>query len=184
MELNSVQEDALIELLNIGFGRAAASLSQLTGHRVILEVPHVRIHPVSALPEMLGQVIQSDVASVHQIFSGPVARGRAADPRSAGRGDPQGTADRRARAAPLHRRLRAGSDHGNRQYPPQRMPRHVRQPAEGPGFLLGPAAQPGERDGDPEHAAGRPGRRAVRPGGPRRVQAAGSRSARVISSSF
>ena len=73
MELNSVQEDALIELLNIGFGRAAASLSQLTGHRVILEVPHVRIHPVSALPEMLGQVIKSDVASVHQIFSGPVA---------------------------------------------------------------------------------------------------------------
>jgi len=73
MELNSVQEDALIELLNIGFGRAAASLSQLTGHRVILEVPHVRIHPVSALPEMLGQVVQSDVASVHQIFSGPVA---------------------------------------------------------------------------------------------------------------
>ena len=73
MELNSVQEDALIELLNIGFGRAAASLSQLTGHRVILEVPHVRIHPVSALPDMLGKVIQSDVASVHQIFSGPVA---------------------------------------------------------------------------------------------------------------
>ena len=73
MELNAVQEDALIELLNIGFGRAAASLSQLTGHRVILEVPHVRIHPVNALPQMLGQVIQSDVASVHQIFSGPVA---------------------------------------------------------------------------------------------------------------
>lgn len=73
MELNSVQEDALIELLNIGFGRAASSLSQLTGHRVILEVPHVRIHPVGALPDMLGKVIQSDVASVHQIFSGPVA---------------------------------------------------------------------------------------------------------------
>ena len=34
MELTAVQQDALVELLNIGFGRAAASLSQLTGHRV------------------------------------------------------------------------------------------------------------------------------------------------------
>ena len=35
MELSAAQQDALIELLNIGFGRAAASLSQLTGHRVV-----------------------------------------------------------------------------------------------------------------------------------------------------
>ena len=46
MELTAVQQDALIELLNIGFGRAAASLSQLTGHRVLLEVPQVTIHPI------------------------------------------------------------------------------------------------------------------------------------------
>ena len=37
MQLTAAQQDALIELLNIGFGRAAASLSQLTGHRVILD---------------------------------------------------------------------------------------------------------------------------------------------------
>ena len=41
MELTAVQQDALVELLNIGFGRAAASLSQLTGHRVLLDVPQV-----------------------------------------------------------------------------------------------------------------------------------------------
>ena len=41
MQLTAVQQDALVELLNIGFGRAAASLSQLTGHRVLLEVPQV-----------------------------------------------------------------------------------------------------------------------------------------------
>jgi chemotaxis protein CheC len=46
MELTAVQQDALIELLNIGFGRAAASLSQLTGHRVLLEVPNVTIFSV------------------------------------------------------------------------------------------------------------------------------------------
>lgn len=73
MELTTVQHDALIELLNIGFGRAAASLSELTGHRVILEVPQVSVHPISALHTALSGVIDDHVASVHQIFSGPVA---------------------------------------------------------------------------------------------------------------
>jgi chemotaxis protein CheC len=73
MILTPLQEDALVELLNIGFGRAASSLSQLTGHRVLLEVPHVTIHPVEELSESLEKVIQTEVASVHQIFSGPVA---------------------------------------------------------------------------------------------------------------
>ena len=73
MKLTAVQEDALIELLNIGFGRAAASLSQLTGHRVLLEVPNVTIHPVDELTDALERVIDSEVASVHQIFSGPVS---------------------------------------------------------------------------------------------------------------
>lgn len=72
MKLTSVQEDALVELLNIGFGRAAASLSQLTGHRVLLEVPHVTIHPIDDVSESLERMIRTDVASVHQIFSGPV----------------------------------------------------------------------------------------------------------------
>jgi len=73
MELTAAQQDALIELLNIGFGRAASSLSQLTGHRVVLEVPHVSIHPVSAVGSVLSEVITGDIATVHQIFSGPVA---------------------------------------------------------------------------------------------------------------
>jgi chemotaxis protein CheC len=73
VELTVVQQDALIELLNIGFGRAAASLSQLTGHRVLLEVPQVTIHPVGGVAAALEGVINADVASVHQIFSGPVA---------------------------------------------------------------------------------------------------------------
>lgn len=73
MKLTSVQEDALIELLNIGFGRAAASLSQLTGHRILLEVPQVTVHPISDVSVALERMIATDVASVHQIFSGPVA---------------------------------------------------------------------------------------------------------------
>ena len=72
MELTAVQQDALVELLNIGFGRAAASLSQLTGHRVVLEVPQVSVHPIAAVDNALRQLVSDQVASVHQIFSGPV----------------------------------------------------------------------------------------------------------------
>ena len=72
MELTQTQQDALIELLNIGFGRAAASLSELTGHRVLLEVPQVSVHPIDELSQALRLVLEDQVASVHQIFSGPV----------------------------------------------------------------------------------------------------------------
>jgi chemotaxis protein CheC len=73
VELTAVQQDGLVELLNIGFGRAAASLSELTGHRVVLEVPQVSIHPIGELNQALHLLLTDDVASVHQIFSGPVA---------------------------------------------------------------------------------------------------------------
>jgi chemotaxis protein CheC len=72
MNLTTVQQDALGEILNIGFGRAAASLSKLTGQRVQLEVPQVTMCPINELSDRLGPMIQGDVASVHQIFSGPV----------------------------------------------------------------------------------------------------------------
>jgi chemotaxis protein CheC len=72
VELNRTQQDALIELLNIGFGRAAAALSDLTGHRVLLEVPQVSVYPISELNTALRTVLDDQVASVHQIFSGPV----------------------------------------------------------------------------------------------------------------
>lgn len=73
MNLTARQQDALKELLNIGFGRAAASLSQLTGQRVLLDVPAVSIHPLANLKDALSSVVTDDVASVHQIFSGAVA---------------------------------------------------------------------------------------------------------------
>jgi chemotaxis protein CheC len=72
MQLTPIQHDALVELLNIGFGRAGASLSSLTGHRVLLEVPLVAIHPVDQLNETLGHFMTGDVATVHQEFGGPV----------------------------------------------------------------------------------------------------------------
>jgi chemotaxis protein CheC len=73
VELTDFQRDALTELINIGFGRAAASLSRITGHRVVLEVPQVAIHPISEVNAALSGVVRGDIATVHQVFSGPVA---------------------------------------------------------------------------------------------------------------
>jgi chemotaxis protein CheC len=70
--LTATQKDALVELLSIAFGRAAASLSKLTGHRVQLEVPQVSMCPIGELTDYLRPMINEDLVSVHQIFSGSV----------------------------------------------------------------------------------------------------------------
>jgi len=49
MPLNSDQQDALAELVNIGVGRAAASLSDLTAARVELSVPSVLVCDLAGL---------------------------------------------------------------------------------------------------------------------------------------
>lgn len=73
MELSAVQQDSLTELINVGYGRAAAALSDLTGHRIILEVPQVAMHRIDEVRPMLAAVVQGEVASVNQVFSGPIA---------------------------------------------------------------------------------------------------------------
>ena len=72
MELTTSQNDALTELINIGYARAAAALSDLTGHRITLEVPEVAIHFIGEIREKLKTVISGEVASVNQVFSGPI----------------------------------------------------------------------------------------------------------------
>ncbi len=72
MELNETQKDALVELLNVGFGRAAAALSKLTGYRVVLDVPQIAICPVTEVGQALGGFLHDDIATVHQIFTGAV----------------------------------------------------------------------------------------------------------------
>jgi chemotaxis protein CheC len=72
MELSSSQKDALTELINIGYARAASALSDLTGHQISLEVPEVAIHTIPEISQKLQQVIHGEVASVNQVFSGPL----------------------------------------------------------------------------------------------------------------
>jgi chemotaxis protein CheC len=73
MELTASQKDALTELINIGYARAASSLSDLTGHRISLEVPNVAIHPINEITPLLQKVIEGEVACVNQVFGGPIA---------------------------------------------------------------------------------------------------------------
>jgi chemotaxis protein CheC len=73
MVLNERQNDALTELLNIAFARTGAALSDLTGHRVLLETPRVALHLTTELAEALARFVPGEVASIHQVFHGPVA---------------------------------------------------------------------------------------------------------------
>jgi chemotaxis protein CheC len=73
MNLTLDQQDAVAEVVNIAFARTAAALSELTRNRVELRVPEVAAYPVRELESALTRFVHGDVATVHQIFGGPVA---------------------------------------------------------------------------------------------------------------
>lgn len=73
MELTVAQKDALTELINIGYGRAAGALSELTGYRITLEVPKVSMHEISEIAPLLDKFVAGEVASVNQMFTGPIS---------------------------------------------------------------------------------------------------------------
>ena len=73
MKLTERQSDALSELINIAFARTGAALSELTGHRVMLNPPEVAVYRTEELRGALAKFVPGDVASIHQVFAGPVA---------------------------------------------------------------------------------------------------------------
>jgi chemotaxis protein CheC len=73
MELSERQNDALTELINIAFSRTAASLSGLTGHHVLLDVPKVTLYSIGQLSLELARFLPAEIATVHQVFTGPLA---------------------------------------------------------------------------------------------------------------
>jgi chemotaxis protein CheC len=73
MELTLGKKDALTELINIGYGRAAGALSELTGYRITLEVPQVAIHEIETIGPVLEETVGPVVASVSQVFMGPIS---------------------------------------------------------------------------------------------------------------
>ena len=73
MKLTERQSDALSEFINIAFARTGAALSELTGHRVVLNPPEVAVYRTGDLRPALAKFVPGDVASIHQVFAGPVA---------------------------------------------------------------------------------------------------------------
>lgn len=73
MKLTDRQTDALSELINIAFARTGAALSELTGHRVVLNPPEVAVYRSEELRGALAKFVPGDIASIHQVFAGPVA---------------------------------------------------------------------------------------------------------------
>ena len=73
MVLTEQQTDALTELINIAFARTGAALSELTGHRVLLEPPRVALRLTSELDAELSRFLPGEIAWIHQVFEGPVA---------------------------------------------------------------------------------------------------------------
>ncbi|GAB4271222.1 MAG: chemotaxis protein CheC [Deferrisomatales bacterium] len=72
VELTEGQKDVLTEVVNLGMGRAASSLSRLTGERVLLEVPRIAILTLDRLDEELAPVLRQEVCSVLQGFHGDI----------------------------------------------------------------------------------------------------------------
>jgi len=72
VNLNEAEMDALSELFNIGLHRAAASLSDLTGQRILVDLPRLWLSPITELKERLAELVNDDLATVHQLFAGPV----------------------------------------------------------------------------------------------------------------
>lgn len=73
MILTERQTDALGEFINIAFSRTASSLSEITGQRVLLDVPQVEIYPIEEVGAKLARFLPGDVASIHQPFDGTIA---------------------------------------------------------------------------------------------------------------
>lgn len=73
MILTIDQQDAVTELVNIAFSRTAAALSDLTNDRVELNVPEVAAYPIDQLQSALSKYVTGDVATIHQVFGGPVS---------------------------------------------------------------------------------------------------------------
>jgi chemotaxis protein CheC len=71
--LTAKHKETLTELINIGYGRAAAALSDMTGQRIVLEAPKVDMLSVDNVKDALQSILKGDISSVHQVFSGPVA---------------------------------------------------------------------------------------------------------------
>jgi chemotaxis protein CheC len=72
VNVEKLDKDALTELFNIGLHRAAASLSELTGQRIVVDLPRLWVCPIEETHDRLVEFLDGDLATVHQLFRGTV----------------------------------------------------------------------------------------------------------------
>ena len=69
-EFSADELDAFTEIFNIGIGHAAASLSQMVGHEIILSVPRLTFSPRSTATRNLTEQAGQKICAVKQSFRG------------------------------------------------------------------------------------------------------------------
>lgn len=75
--LNQDQQETIVELMNIGVGRAAAALSKLVQDEVLLSVPKVDFVGIKTAESRFAEILPVALAGVTQNFSGFIS-GKAA----------------------------------------------------------------------------------------------------------
>lgn len=75
--LNQDQQDTIVELMNIGVGRAASALSRLVRDEVLLSVPKVSFVGIETAEERFTELLPNALAGVTQAFNGFIS-GKAA----------------------------------------------------------------------------------------------------------
>jgi len=73
MALTKNELEVLSEIVNIGSGRAALSLSEMTGSRIELAVPHIRAYDSTSFQEMAKSLNLEIATSVQQGFEGGIS---------------------------------------------------------------------------------------------------------------
>jgi len=68
-ELSDLQKDMLGELVNMGLGSAAASLSEMTGEEVLLSTPQVSFIPRQELCSKLRVELGEELSSVSRVYA-------------------------------------------------------------------------------------------------------------------
>jgi len=69
-KLSEFQRDAIGELLNIGMGRASASLSEMVGEEVELSVPKVEIISHEQAVNDINEKVGSEITAIKESFKG------------------------------------------------------------------------------------------------------------------
>ncbi|RKZ43423.1 MAG: chemotaxis protein CheC [Candidatus Parabeggiatoa sp. nov. 3] len=71
IQLEELQHDAIIELLNIGMGKAAASLSLMLNEEVKLSIPRLELLTRQQAANHLNTQPQQGIVAIKQYFHGP-----------------------------------------------------------------------------------------------------------------